>query len=272
MGTKSSKLATVSIEEGPNWLDLPADILDIIIQKVAVSVVDSIRFGAVCRLWWKAMCTMISSSPSSSLISSPSPWLMFTTIRKKKINPEPREEVQNSCSCFGIEERYETYRFNNMPRNYIHSVRGSTRGWLVFYNEVRNLYIFNPCSRVQILLPPFRKVFESRAAVVTKAILLSDPSRTGNWRIVVSSPHRAPSLEGLAIYMHGNQNNNNNSASDPCWTGFGHQNYQDMILHNDEKLYALSLTDSGLGSVEVWDVHDDSKLPTKVASFTNTVD
>lgn len=111
----------------PNRLDLPPEILELVFQKIAVSVVDMMRFKAVYFLWCKSSNSYMSSASYSKLVSQTetAPWLMITIYR-------------SSYYSFSISiEEQKMYRFKNMVRDAL-LVVGTDRHEVGWYFMIRH--------------------------------------------------------------------------------------------------------------------------------------
>lgn len=239
---ESSKRRRISTTKGKpkhsssSWSDLPAELLELILKKL--SFVDVIPFKAVCSSWRSAAAQLQSQYHSIQI----TPWLML---------PNGQEDDHTSRCFLNLAEN-KVYKFENAFEfeglgNDPWCV-GSSHGWLVILDDEANPLVFNPFSRVQIELPLFPNEFNPimiqflRKKLITKAVLLADPSRCKNFVVVVIYGF----LSRLAFCKHG----------DTTWTNLSDaadQVYRDIICHNNQ-LYAL---DDNL-SVKVWDFQGPS--------------
>ncbi|XP_060668088.1 putative F-box protein At4g17565 [Ziziphus jujuba] len=249
----------------PNWLDLPNEIIELMMTKLPS--VDVIRFKGVCLSWYAATNSYISTHWSSNNSDNQSPWLML---------PTGQNDSYTYLFNFAEQKHYKVKNVFQRLGDHYHKPRcvGSSFGWLIIFDENCNACLLNPFSGAQIELPSTEDLGGSEYVPVTKAILLSDPSSscTKSFTIIIIY------CDGiLAFYSHigDHDNDNKNNNINNTWTDFCNDPrlYCDMIYH-DSMLYALEHYERGHGCVEVWDLHRDfpKKItriihPTKLPEF-----
>ncbi|OMO59241.1 hypothetical protein COLO4_34274 [Corchorus olitorius] len=154
-----------------DWAWLPGIPLDLILKKL-VSVRDFACFSAVCKRWnsiaedtRKKVCLVNESRPQPPFLLIPDyrssyvPLRLYSVTQKKILHHQFRNPYPNS-------------------RGWV----GSSRGWLLLADQDLKIYLFNPFSYKEIILPPIPEAAESFSKrrlhlnwFITKAILSSDP-------------------------------------------------------------------------------------------------
>ena len=247
---KAGKAETKPKYSSWSWSDLPDQLLGLILGKL--SLVDIIHCCAVCSSWR-------STAQSCSQSTSTTPWLML-----------PSDEKDDSTTrCFFNLAENKVYKMKNAFEGFGEDAWcvGSSHGWLVILDDEAIPHLFNPFSRVRIRLPSIPNEFLSpnidrdyfvrylRKIFIAKAVLLTDPSRSNNFGLVVI----CGSLSRLAFCKEG----------DTTWTELAvrslntyqqYVEYSDIICH-DNQVYVLASD----ASVEVWDFR--SSFPTKIMSI-----
>ncbi|KAF3457824.1 hypothetical protein FNV43_RR02484 [Rhamnella rubrinervis] len=221
----------------PQWSELEADVLELILKRLAA--IDIIRFKAVCKCWNIAASSYVSSPLYTPMLQTP--WIMFhhNCITKK--------ERSSSLTFFSLSEN-KPFKIKKDHEDDL--VLGLSHGWLLNFNvESRTPYLVNPFSSSEgkIQLPWIdRKFFYLRN--FNSVVLSSGPSRSKNFTIAIINsffPQR------LSFWDHG----------DTKWRSidilFG-KVYEHMICHNGE-IYAFS---RNTRTVDVWDFHGVSPKQT----------
>ncbi|CAB4294568.1 unnamed protein product [Prunus armeniaca] len=82
----------------PNkWTDeLPAELLELIVKKLAWNFVDLIRFKAVCSSWNRA-ARSYTSAPYRTQLCPQYPWLKLFTQRDEQKYPWPSHDHHSRC-------------------------------------------------------------------------------------------------------------------------------------------------------------------------------
>ncbi|CAB4263990.1 unnamed protein product [Prunus armeniaca] len=82
----------------PNkWTDeLPAELLELIVKKLAWNFVDLIRFKAVCSSWNRA-ARSYTSAPYHTQLPPQYPWLKLFTQRDEQKYPWPSHDHHSRC-------------------------------------------------------------------------------------------------------------------------------------------------------------------------------
>ncbi|KAG8650511.1 F-box protein SKIP23 [Manihot esculenta] len=233
---RGSSFLEDSFTSKPDWSQLHSELLELILSKL--SLVQIIRFKAVCSSWRSIAESYVSSSCYAPFPQTP--WLLLP----------PNQEDDTDSRCFFSLEDKKVYQIKNMGNQFGCDVWrvGSSHGWLLVLDDEANPFLFNPFSQVRIRLPTLeifmfevnRSYFiqELRKFFITKAVLLSDPSRDKNYGVLVIFGYRSR----LAFC----------AKTGSCWTVLNgaSQGYSDIICSNDI-VYALTLDNS----IEVWDFH-----------------
>ncbi|KAF3453646.1 hypothetical protein FNV43_RR04087 [Rhamnella rubrinervis] len=229
------------------WSDLPTDLLGLILKKL--DLFDLFRFRWVCCSWNLAVQSYMASH---SYTSPPqNPWLMRLDEDDGKAN-----------ISFLSQEGNKVFQVNNVFGELAWCF-GSTKGWLVILDRTKILNLVNPLSggKIQLPLVPkyngldyYPKKYNGRLPTrpyITKAVLLSDPTRTKDFAIVV----RYRYIGRLTFCKFG----------DNKWTEFGGKKYHDMICHSSNGQLVVAY---GNLVVEVWDFQ--GAFPTKVGRFRSS--
>ncbi|XP_015887546.3 uncharacterized protein LOC107422592 [Ziziphus jujuba] len=175
------------------------------------------------------------------------PWLMLPPSKQiEKEGHDPccfvtfeDEEVNNNVFLNFREE--QVCKVNIVLRGF-HGCIGSSYGWLILLDKTNKPSLLNPFTRDVIGLPSFNDpIYVSSFAKQNhaKAILLSNPSHTKSFVVVVINNIFKVRFAFLAFYKQG----------DESWTtSSDHGNgkelnfYLDIICHNGQ-LYALKNND-----------------------------
>ncbi|KAF3457467.1 hypothetical protein FNV43_RR02125 [Rhamnella rubrinervis] len=215
-----------------NWSDLHADVLELILKRLAV--VDTIRFKAVCSCWNIAASSYVCSPLYEPMLQAP--WIMFHYNYKASLN------------FFSLTEN-RPYKIKRDDKEDL--VLGASHGWLLNFNiESKTPYLLNPFSSSQggkIQLPWMDCSF-SYWMVFNSVVLSSDPSRSKNFTVATLNgfyPQR------LSFWDHGDTKWR--SINMTWWNV-----YEYMICHKGE-IYAFSRI---AWTVDVWDFHGVSPKQT----------
>ncbi|KAJ3706860.1 hypothetical protein LUZ61_010565 [Rhynchospora tenuis] len=125
--------------ESPDWSYLPTVVIHLISQKVK-SIVDYVRFRAVCSPWRSA------SLPKPTHLPPQLPWLMIS------YDSNPEDD--------GMRLFYDLCQ-SKMHKLHLPEISGkkchaSCNGWLVVVAPLgKEVFLLNPLTRARIQLPPF---------------------------------------------------------------------------------------------------------------------
>ncbi|ONI30045.1 hypothetical protein PRUPE_1G228100 [Prunus persica] len=186
----------------PNkWTDeLPADLLELIVKKLAWNFVDIIRFKAVCSSWNRA-ARSYTSAPYHTQLPPQYPWLKLFTQRDKQQYPWPSHDHHSWCFFSLADNNVYKMDWDTSQGFGFHdravSFLGSSHGWLV----------------VRENKPP-------RGSSIHKVVLSSDPSRNNNF-----------------VVVHGR--GGDNAAAWTDLGGYPWYGNSDIVFHNNGHLFAL---------------------------------
>ncbi|XP_059631497.1 F-box protein At2g05970-like [Cornus florida] len=238
-----TKRRKTSSESSPDWSRLPSDLWESILNQL--TVVDSLRAGAVFHSWCSLAKALISS-PSSPLFDQP-PLLLLPTQDGDQGN-------KNSRCLYNFAEKKVYKQLKNIPEHMAASHIGSSRGWLIFLDRKKAApFMFSPFLEVQIQLPCVACrtfIYGLFVHPIEKAILTSHPIHSEKYWVVVI----CGSSSKLAYSKCGHSE----------WTALNgtHQPYCDIISYKDH-VFALAET----LSVEIWDFNTCLNIPTKKMDF-----
>ncbi|XP_061993300.1 F-box protein At2g05970-like [Rosa rugosa] len=232
----------------PNWSELPADLLELILK--SLTAVDIIRFKAVCTSWMYATKYYPLPQP---------PWLML---------PSNQQNDVNSRRFFDVADKARTiYTMTNLFRGFSDSwCIGSSHGWLVIVDKKTAVHLFNPLSGGRsIELPEIGTIagiprsFNIDVHILhrlcrihtCKAVLSSNPSRNKNFMAAIIYNKRNSTL---AYYKKGYR----------TWIELYNdhrESYSDVIFHNDDQLFALVRDGS---SIDLWNLKENPVVITTI--------
>ncbi|OWM79641.1 hypothetical protein CDL15_Pgr023053 [Punica granatum] len=149
-----------------NWLDLPRELLYLILDKLIRGInSDYFRFAVVCKDWLAVAREFQATSPKRQLF----PILLIPTEDKSKTHRGWYDVIQDRI----VDSRL------HVPYN--RRCCGSSHGWLIFTEEDLSLTLYNPFAGKSIRLPPVIPVppVEELSADhqydIPKVVLSADP-------------------------------------------------------------------------------------------------
>ncbi|KAF6166976.1 hypothetical protein GIB67_030669 [Kingdonia uniflora] len=196
-----------------NLSQLPEDLLALIAKRLfAHDFRDFLNFGAVCRPWRSIMYEKNHYAGVRPRV----PWL----IRARK--------YQDSTDIYKIVSLpSRKYFYLHIPKAQGNECWGSPHGWLIVRGKVRDIYLLNPITHVQIELPQTNRIIV-RAMLFLSPNSSSSAISSGNYIVmVIFRPHNE-----LAIVRHGDEN----------WINFANSSRKkcvDVICIGDQ-LYAVN--------------------------------
>ncbi|KAK1271764.1 hypothetical protein QJS04_geneDACA006002 [Acorus gramineus] len=201
------------------WSDLPKDLLFSIASRTE-HLFDYIRFGAVCKSWRSA----VTVNPRPLHLRFP---LLFACNRRDYFLYSPFE-----CKLHPIK----------LPSISVGCLGSSSNGWVCMLRNDLDIYLFNPFSNSEVLLPPLRTDFISELIPllsVRKAVWSAEPTDPNC--IVVLLYDEANGV----VYCR---------PGDVRWTMFKISlgNRFDAIFFNNKNLYVV---DCRSGRVAAVDLH-----------------
>ncbi|XP_042373051.1 F-box/kelch-repeat protein At1g57790-like [Zingiber officinale] len=201
------------------WSEIPTDLLYSILSKL--SIPDLFRCAAVCSRWF-AVVDKVRRGPGDQRPQIP--WLV--PENRSLINGEDND--QNTYNFFSLSEGRE-YEIPSHAPLVCGNIVGSSHGWLIATNDVR-IQLQNPITGVQIDLPSI-PTLDDRNLMAMKAVLSSDPFRSGHFSVVFVFFCSSMRKDFLFFV----------SAGDEKWTMIPTTLYyfDDIAFHNG-KLYAVS--------------------------------
>ncbi|XP_004296011.1 PREDICTED: putative F-box protein At4g22660 [Fragaria vesca subsp. vesca] len=203
----------IRTESRRNWSELRLELLELILKRLAL--VDMARFKLVSKSWYAAAKSYISSPVTYKPLVPQAPWLLL-----------PRRRSDGDDGRFFSLSEKKVYIFRNLFEGFgDHELLGSSHGWLVMWDSnLLRIHLFNPISRVRILLPPLG--FQG----ILSAFLSSDPSCNSTFYVVVVYTEK----EDTRIAFHKHSDDQNNTAT---WTdldsvdgGFGEIFFHHSLL------------------------------------------
>ncbi|KAJ3706861.1 hypothetical protein LUZ61_010566 [Rhynchospora tenuis] len=227
----------------PDWAYLPTIVVQLISEKLK-SIVDYVRFRAICSPWRSA------SLPKPLHLPPQLPWLMIS--------------YESNHEDDGMRLFYDLWQFKmhklHLPETIGKKCCASYRGWLVLMApEGVEVFLLNPLTRARIELPPLStqvKIFgveqEEYCSVdhywyepyiddgVIKKLSFSTDLTDPNCLVIVF-------LQRLGAIMFCR-------VGDPCWTMVKMQQEYDATYHNG-RFYFLSCE----GVMRVFDLNNPEK-------------
>jgi|UniRef100_A0A2N9GCE6 hypothetical protein len=171
-------MALSSLES--DWAWLPRNLLNSILDKVASSPFDLVRFGVVCKPWRTVEIEYIQEKRRMKGQGNQVPMLLIPTKYKSK----------RARSLYSITEQKIYHCKLRMPYN--KRCCGSSFGWLSFVTDTFSITLFNPLKNMKIHLPQLTKIKEPIYLIlnyqysVYKLTLSSDPAKTPTNCLVVA--------------------------------------------------------------------------------------
>ncbi|CAN6330824.1 unnamed protein product [Urochloa humidicola] len=138
--------AAMGHNPSPNWLDLPSDILLIILQ--CLGLPEAIAFASVCTTWRSAAIAAGVPRSFTPMIMS---WRDIVQSRKRG---EIKYSSDLTCKFRHILNAHKTYDVSFPQGLCFMACCGSSHGWLFLVNELANLVLYNPFTSRMIPLPP----------------------------------------------------------------------------------------------------------------------
>ena len=244
--------------EYSGWAWLPDDLLEPILNNLA-SVVDSIRFGAVCTPWHSLAVKSFQRLPVNQrphLQPPPLPWLMVLSKPNSK----------DSRSFYSITHQKLSKFHLPVPPGTRYC--GSSHGWLITTDETNAVSLLHPFSRQVIRLPPLTRLKIPQRTVygfeyhLHKGVLSANPtSNPDDFVLMVIYGHD----KGLAFIKSGDQNwayidsmvMKDDVLDSPYFLDLSLFGFEDVIYQERElQFYALSydsqvlaIKTSGIGNM-----------------------
>ncbi|KAJ3689771.1 hypothetical protein LUZ61_018935 [Rhynchospora tenuis] len=129
-----------SPSEFPDWANLPQEIVHLISEKVK-SIVDYVRFRAVCSSWRSASLAIPRHLPPQL------PWLLIAHV------PQSKEDKGTRLFYDLWESKMHKFRFPEISQMNCYA---SYRGWVMFEScNGSQVLLLNPLTRTRIQLPSF---------------------------------------------------------------------------------------------------------------------
>ncbi|XP_042396398.1 putative F-box protein At5g66830 [Zingiber officinale] len=206
-----------------SWSKIPTDLLYSILSKL--SIPDIFRSAAVCSSW-SAVVDEVGRWPDDQ--HPQIPWLV------------PELQIDRNVYHFLSLSEGRVYDIpSGDPRN-VKKVIGSSHGWLINIDKI-NVQLLNPITGAQIDLPSI-PTMDDRNLHAMKAVLSSDPSRSGDYIVVFVFYSFSIQKEFLFSV----------SAGDEEWKMIsGGAYYYDDVAFHKGKLYAVSQAEEEVGQVMV---------------------
>ncbi|OVA10866.1 Protein of unknown function DUF295 [Macleaya cordata] len=151
------------------WSQLQSELIEMIASKIT-TYVDYIRFRAVCVKWRSTL------SPIPHHLPCQFPWLMLPH----------NSNSSNRRGFFSLSEN--KVHWLNLPETCRGSCCcGSSQGWVVLLIQHSPIILlFNPLTRIQFQLPPFRRNRnDTRLLFIKKVVLSSSPASLSSDYIIV---------------------------------------------------------------------------------------